>query len=128
MERLVCAALFLAGTACLASAGEPDEALPILKYEYEPKGDFESIDDLPIYVARSANPEPGRFVVWGYDIFGWVAPSRGFEMVDNLSELTGMTVIMPDFLRGGSIPEPEDYEWATIMKVRHTFNLTFTLC
>ena len=102
----------------LAHLGEPEDALPQLDYKYEPKGDFESIDDLPIYVARSSNPSPGRFVIWGYDIFGWVFPSRGFEMVDDLSELTGMTVIMPDFLRGGMIPEPEDYEWAKIMKVR----------
>ena len=101
----------------LAHIGEPEDALPRLDYNYEPKGDFESLGDLPIYVARSDNPSEGRFVIWGYDIFGWVFPSRGFEMVDDLSRLTGMTVIMPDFLRGEMIPEPQDYEWDKIMKV-----------
>ena len=114
--------LLLAPAATLASASiEPEGALPPLEYSYTPKGDFGSIDDLPIYVAEQpGNPEPGRFVVWGYDISGWGNPpsaGRAFDMVDQLSELTGMTVIFPDFYRGEQYPPIESYRWETELQV-----------
>jgi hypothetical protein len=117
-------ALFLFFSLASASyVGEPESALPALQYDYVPKGEFSQIGDLPLYVAKSANPDPGRFVVWAYDVFGWVSPGRGFEMVDLLAETTGITVVMPDFMRGEEKPEPETYEWETQMKVRGTIDL-----
>ena len=114
--------LLLAPASTLASASfEPEGALPFLEYSYTPKGEFGSIDDLPIYVAEQPdNPEPGRFVVWGYDISGWGNPpsaGRAFDMVDQLSELTGMTVIFPDFYRGEQYPPIESYRWETELQV-----------
>jgi hypothetical protein len=118
------AALFLFFPLASAShMGEPKSALPALRYDYVPKGEFSLIGNLPLYVSKSANPDPGRFVVWAYDIFGWVSPGRGFEMVDLLAETTGITVVMPDFMRGEAFVEAETHEWDTQMKVRGTIDL-----
>ena len=124
MGRPTCIlALFLLAPATQASKSvEPDGALPPLEYSYTPKGEFGSIGDLPIYVAaQPGDSEPGRFVVWGYDISGWGDPpnaGRAFDMVDQLSDLTGMTVIFPDFFRGKKYPPIETYRWETELQVR----------
>jgi len=94
---------------------EPKVALPQLKYDYTPKGNFDNIDGLPIYVSDIYMPEErkdiGRCVVWAYDIFGWVSPGRGFEMVDLLNRQTGMITVFPDFFRGEQYNET--YQWDT---------------
>ena len=94
---------------------EPEDALPQLKYDYSPKGNFDNIDGLPIYVSDIYMPgerkDIGRCVVWAYDIFGWVSPGRGFEMVDLLNRQTGMITVFPDFFRGEQYNET--YQWDT---------------
>ena len=94
---------------------EPDGALPKLQYDYALKGSFDDIDGLPIYVSDIYMPEQrkdtGSCVVWAYDIFGWVSPGRGFEMVDLLNGQTGMIVVFPDFFRGEQYNET--YQWET---------------
>ena len=62
--------------------------------------------------------DPGRCVVWAYDVYGWQSPGRGFEMVDLLNAKTGMIVIYPDFFRGEQNPEPETFRWETKLKAR----------
>ena len=124
-------ALFLLAPAAQASKSfEPDGALPPLEYSYTPKGEFGSIGDLPIYVAaQPGDPEPGRFVVWGYDISGWGDPpsaGRAFDMVDQLSDLTGMTVIFPDFFRGKKYPPIETYRWETELQVRSARHISYS--
>ena len=96
---------------------EPDRALPKLQYDYAPKGFFDNIDGLPIYVSEQRE-DPGRCVVWAYDIYGWQSPGRGFEMVDLLNAKTGMIVIYPDFFRGEERPESETYRWETELQAR----------
>ena len=83
-------------------------------------GVFDVIDGLPIYVSDIFMPEQrkdiGRCVVWAYDIFGWVSPGRGFEMVDLLNGQTGMIVVYPDFFRGEQYNEK--YQWDTQLQAR----------
>ena len=99
---------------------EPDGALPRLEYDYTPRGNFDEIDGLPIYVSDIYMPEQnydtGSCVVWAYDIFGWVSPGRGFEMVDLLNGQTGMIVVFPDFFRGEQYNET--FTWETQLQVR----------
>ena len=103
---------------------EPEDALPQLKYDYTPKGKFDNIDGLPIYVSDIYMPEErkdiGRCVVWAYDIFGWVSPGRGFEMVDLLNRQTGMITVFPDFFRGEQYNET--YQWDTQLQAGQKYN------
>ena len=96
---------------------EPNGAFPKLQYDYDPKGIVEEIDGLQIYTTEQGD-STGRCVVWAYDIYGWVSPGRGFEMVDLLNEKTGMLVVYPDFFRGQESPEPETYKWDTELQAR----------
>ena len=123
--------LLLAPATLASTSIEPEGALPPLEYGYTPRGEFGSIGDLPIYVAEppaNPGPAPGRFVVWGYDISGWGNPpsaGRAFDMVDQLSELTGMTVVFPDFYRGEQYPPIESYRWETELQVRSSIHVYF---
>ena len=96
---------------------EPDGALPKLPYDYAPKGVFDNIDGLPFYYSEQRE-DPGRCVVWAYDVYGWQSPGRGFEMGDLLNAKTGMIVIYPDFFRGEQNPEPETFRWETKLQAR----------
>ena len=113
--------LFLAPKTLASKSIEPEGALPPLECSYTPRGEFGSIGDLPIYVAEQpGGSESGRFVVWGYDISGWgdpPSPGRAFDMVDQLSDITGMTVVFPDFYRGEQYPPIETYRWETELQV-----------
>ena len=125
--------LFLLAFAVNVVSGltEPDGALPELQYEYAPKGVFDEVDGLPVYVSAEGD-DGGRCVVWVYDIFGWVSPGRGFEMVDQLSAETGMVVVFPDFFRGG-IYHADTLQWEEELQARtdktckHEANINFIL-
>ena len=108
---------------------DPDSALPKLQYDYSPKGSFDEIDGLPIYVSDIYMPEQregaGRCVVWAYDVFAWVSPGRGFEMVDLLNGQTGMIVVFPDFFRGEQYNET--YQWDNQLQARQNHRHTESL-
>ena len=96
---------------------EPEGALPKLEYDYQPRGSTIMYNDLPIYVANPGLPSDGtKYIVWGYDIYGWASPARTFELIDRLAAETDYTVICPDFFRGGVYTDQVS-EWATSLRV-----------
>ena len=108
--------LFAFAVNVVSGLREPEGALPELQYTYDPKGVFDEVDGLPIYVSAEGE-NSGSCVVWVYDIFGWVSPGRGFEMVDQLSAETGMVVVFPDFFRGG-IYHADTLQWDDELQAR----------
>ena len=67
---------------------EPEGALPKLPYDYAPKGVFDNIDGLPFYYSEQRE-DPGRCVVWAYDVYGWQSPGRGRDRQAPVHPQTG---------------------------------------
>ena len=104
---------------------EPEDALGILEYQYQARGSTIVYNDLPIYVAPSvSSPNSTKYIVWGYDIYGWKAPARTFELIDRLAAETDYMVICPDFFRGEFYTD-EVSQWDTSLRVsliQHSFS------
>lgn len=91
----------MAGQCC------PRKALPMLQqYDYTPKGQWETIAHIPVYIVRG--PKPSAGVIVYSDIFG-PASGRHHQICDQLAEDLNLLVVMPDFFDGEPVVKADGF-------------------
>merc|ERR1719323_1159896 len=75
---------------------------------YTESGATVQVGDRQVYITGSGP----KCVVWCHDVKGFNADDRTRQLVDKLSETTGWTLVLPDFIGGHKIEESKDeYDW-----------------